>query len=110
MAIAGAIGTGNTAQGSFYMILFGLGTIPMMLTISLAGNIMSQAIRNRINRLIPVLVIVVGLLFILRGLSLGIPYLSPPKQKIEQKFEKSLEQNSAELIKESKSDCCSTKK
>ena len=72
MAIAGAMGTGNVAQGSLYMILFGLGTIPMMLTISLAGNIMSQAIRNKINRLIPVLVVVVGLLFILRGLSLGI--------------------------------------
>jgi sulfite exporter TauE/SafE len=80
-----------------------------MLTISLAGNIMSQAIRNRINRIIPVLVVVVGLLFILRGLSLGIPYLSPPKQKIEQKFEKSLEKNYAELVKETKGDCCSTK-
>jgi sulfite exporter TauE/SafE len=109
MAIAGAIGTGNVAQGSLYMILFGLGTIPMMLAISLAGNIMSQAIRNKINRLIPFLVVLVGLLFILRGLSLGIPYLSPPKQKIEQKFEKSLETNSAQLIMESKGDCCSTK-
>ena len=109
MAIAGAIGTGNVTQGSLYMILFGLGTIPMLLTISLAGNIMSQAIRRKINKLIPVLVVVVGLLFILRGLSLGIPYLSPPKQKIEQKFEKSLEKNSAELLIESKGDCCSKK-
>jgi len=52
------------------------------------------------------LVVVVGLLFILRGLSLGIPYLSPEKQKIEQKFEKSLEKNSAALLLESKGDCC----
>ena len=109
MAIAGAIGTGNTEQGSLYMILFGLGTIPMLLTISLAGNVMSQAIRSKINKLIPVLVVVVGMLFILRGLSLGIPYLSPPKQKIEQKFEKSLEKNSAELFMESKGDCCAKK-
>lgn len=109
MAIAGAIGTGNVAQGSLYMILFGLGTIPMMLAISLAGNIMSQAVRRKINKLIPVLVIVVGLLFILRGLSLGIPFLSPPKQKIEQKFEKSLQEESASLHLESKGDCCSTK-
>jgi sulfite exporter TauE/SafE len=109
MAIAGAIGTGNVTQGSLYMILFGLGTIPMMLAISMAGNIMSQAIRTKINKLIPVLVIVVGLLFILRGLSLGIPFLSPPKQKIEQKFEKSLQEKSASLHLESKGDCCSTK-
>ncbi len=109
MAIAGAIGTGSATQGTLYMILFGLGTIPMLLAISLAGNMMSQAIRKKVNKLIPVLIVVVGILFILRGLSLGIPYLSPPKQKIEQKFEKSLEQNSAQLIMDSKGDCCSKK-
>lgn len=108
MAIAGAIGTGNVALGSLYMILFGLGTIPMLLAISLAGNAMSLAVRKKINKLIPVLVIVVGILFILRGLSLGIPYLSPQKQKIEMKLEKSLKQNAAELLKESKGDCCTT--
>ncbi len=106
MAIAGAIGTGGVAQGSLYMILFGLGTIPMLLAISLAGNVLSLTIRNKINKLIPVLVVIVGVLFILRGLSLGIPYLSPPKQKIEQKFEKSLEKESAELHIETKNDCC----
>ena len=90
IAIAGAIGTGSTVEGALYMILFGLGTIPMMLAISLAGNMMSLALRNRINKLIPVLVVVVGLLFVLRGLDLGIPYLSPKKQMIEQKFENNL--------------------
>jgi hypothetical protein len=109
IAIAGAIGTGDIAQGTFYMILFGLGTIPMMLTISLVGNMMGLALRNRINKLIPVLVVVVGLLFILRGLDLGIPFLSPEKQKIEQKFENSLEKNTTSLNQESKGDCCSTK-
>lgn len=108
MAIAGAIGTGGVAEGSLYMTLFGLGTIPMLLAISLAGNIMSLAVRNRINKLIPVLVVVVGILFVLRGLSLGIPYLSPPKQKIEQKFEKSLNTESDKLHTESKGDCCNT--
>jgi hypothetical protein len=55
------------------------------------------------------MVVVVGLLFILRGLSLGIPFLSPEKQKIEMKFEKSLEQNTTELLQDSKGDCCSNK-
>lgn len=90
MAIAGAIGTGSAFQGTLYMILFGLGTIPMMLAISVAGNMMSHSLRKKINKLIPVLVVVVGLLFILRGLSLGIPFLSPEKQKIEKKFEQIL--------------------
>ncbi len=109
IAIAGAIGAGDAPQGTLYMILFGLGTIPMLLTISLAGNIMSQAIRRKINRLIPVLVVVVGLLFVLRGLSLGIPYLSPGKQMIEKKFGKSLDENSSSLVVEPIGDCCSKK-
>ena len=109
MAIAGAIGTGNAMEGSLYMILFGLGTIPMLLGISVAGNMMSLAIRKKINKLIPVLVVVVGLLFILRGLSLGIPYLSPEKQMIEKKFEKSLEKNSSALKIETSANCCTLK-
>ena len=63
MAIAGAIGMGTVTNGALYMILFGLGTIPMLLAISLAGNIMSLAVRKKINKLIPVLVVVVGIAF-----------------------------------------------
>jgi len=97
MAIAGAIGTGSAGMGTLYMILFGLGTIPMLLGISLAGNLLSLTVRKHINKLIPVLVVVVGIFFILRGLSLGIPYLSPPREKIEKKFEKSLEKEQTAL-------------
>ena len=95
MALAGAIGTGSAALGTLYMLLFGLGTIPMLLGISLAGNLLSLTLRKRINRLIPVLVVVVGIFFILRGLSLGIRFLSPPREKIEKKFENSLEKEVA---------------
>ncbi len=82
LAIASAIGTGSVWQGTGLMIMFGLGTIPMMLAISIIGNLISTTVRNKINRVIPFLVVFVGLIFILRGLSLGIPYLSPPKQKM----------------------------
>ena len=109
MAIAGAIGTGSIAGGGLYMVLFGLGTIPMMLAISLAGNVLSLSVRKRINKLIPILVVVVGILFVLRGLSLGIPYLSPPRQKIEQKFENSLKQNAGSMVLNPGPDCCSKK-
>ena len=61
MAIAGAIGMGTVLNGALYMILFGLGTIPMLLAISLAGNIISLAVRKKINKLIRVLVVVVGI-------------------------------------------------
>ncbi len=107
MAIAGAIGTGDVGLGTLYMILFGLGTLPMLFSISLAGNILSIAIRRKINKLIPVLVILVGIFFVLRGLSLGIPHLSPPKEKIEKKFEKSLEKEPSMMQHEPTGSCCS---
>jgi len=82
LAIAGAIGTGTVSLGATFMILFGLGTIPMMLLISLIGNIVTASIRNKMNKVIPYIVVLIGVIFILRGLTLGIPYLSPPKEKL----------------------------
>lgn len=82
LAIAGAIGTGSAVEGTLFMFLFGLGTLPMLLFISLAGNMMGTAFRLKINRLIPFVVVLVGLIFVLRGLNLGIPLLSPPEKKL----------------------------
>ena len=82
LAIAGAIGTGSVYLGIAFMVLFGLGTIPMLLFISLLGNLLSNAIRIRVNKFIPFLIIFIGILFILRVLSLGIPYISPPAEKL----------------------------
>lgn len=82
IAIAGAIGTGDFYSGMFYMILFGLGTIPLMLSVSVLGNILTLPVRKKINKIIPYLVIFVGIIFVLRGLTLGIPYLSPPEKKL----------------------------
>ena len=73
IALAGAIGTGNFIYGTLFMILFGLGTLPMLLAITLIGNMASVKIRNKINKFIPAVVIFVGLMFILSGLNLGIP-------------------------------------
>jgi len=54
-----------------------LGTVPVMLSVSMAGNFISLKLRNMIGRVTPYIIILLGVLFILRGLSLGIPYLSP---------------------------------
>lgn len=93
IAIAGSIATGSVVAGIWYMVLFGLGTIPMLLALGVAGNLVGTRVRQRINRLIPILVVLVGIFFILRGLNLNIKYLSPTKDKIEKRFEKSLEEN-----------------
>lgn len=77
LAVAGAIATGTVAGGSIYMALFGLGTVPMMWGIVAAGNLVSLSLRNNIRKVMPWAVAIIGLLFILRGMDLGIPYLSP---------------------------------
>ncbi len=77
MAVFGAVATGSLLQGSFYMILFGLGTIPLMTSAIYLGKFLNQTIKQRIQKAIPVFVVIIGVLFILRGLGLGIPYISP---------------------------------
>ena len=77
MALVGAVATTEFYLGGLYMFLFGLGTIPMMTVAVYSKNIFSLNIRNKIQKAIPVFVIVIGILFILRGMGLGIPYVSP---------------------------------
>ncbi len=77
MALFGAIAMGNAVEGSLYMILFGTGTIPLMTTAIYFSGLLKGSIRQKVQKLIPVFVVIVGALFILRGLGLGIPYLSP---------------------------------
>ncbi|MGY8914256.1 MAG: sulfite exporter TauE/SafE family protein [Flavobacteriales bacterium] len=77
MALFAAIAMGDPWDGSLYMILFGLGTIPLMTSAIYFTGILKGTARKRIQNLIPVFVIVIGLLFIIRGLGLGIPFLSP---------------------------------
>jgi len=83
MAVFGSIALGDIFLGALFMLLFGLGTIPMMTGAIFLGNFLKIPIRNKIQKAIPIFVIIIGLLFILRGLGLGIPYLSPPDTKLQ---------------------------
>lgn len=77
MAVFGAIASGNALQGSLYMALFGAGTIPLMTSAIYLGNFVTGKVRQKIRRSVPVFVVIIGLFFVLRGLGLGIPYVSP---------------------------------
>lgn len=77
VGIAGALSVGTWMDGAIYMFLFGAGTFPVMYLTSAFGKIISTNFRTRINRLIPALTAIIAILFILRGLNLGIPFLSP---------------------------------
>ena len=82
IALAAALGVGDAVGSAIFMALFGLGTIPLMFLAVLFGSVVSVGVRNKILNFIPIITIFIGVLFILRGLELGIPYLSPPAEAL----------------------------
>jgi len=73
-ALFGALATQEVLTGGLYMILFGLGTAPLMCGVSYVAGFFTTPVRNAVQKVIPVAMVAVGLLFILRGLSLGTSY------------------------------------
>ncbi len=82
-ALAGAIATGGALTGSVFMFIFGIGTIPVMLSISLLGSKINLKSKKKLSKLIPVTIVLIGFLFVMRGLGLGIPFLSPPDKMLK---------------------------
>jgi sulfite exporter TauE/SafE len=77
VACAAAVATGSVFHGLLYMATFGAGTIPIMLAISLSGKLVPFSMRLKLQRAVPLSACILAVLLILRGMSLGIPYLSP---------------------------------
>jgi sulfite exporter TauE/SafE len=77
VAVAGAICAGTWMDGLIYMALFGLGTTPAMLGIALCRKAFPAAVRLRLRSVVPYAVCSLGILLVLRGMGLGIPYVSP---------------------------------
>ncbi|MGG7034632.1 MAG: sulfite exporter TauE/SafE family protein [Flavobacterium sp.] len=77
VALFGALAMQNEFLGVFYMFLFGLGTIPLMSSVVYIQSFITVSFRNKIQKIIPFVAVIIGVLFILRGLGLGIPYVSP---------------------------------
>lgn len=77
MAVTAATLTGDYFSGTLFMAGFGFGTIPAMLAVSFFPKIISADLRLKLMRILPAFQVLVGLLLIIRGMGLGIPYLSP---------------------------------
>ena len=82
VALFGAIAMQNAGFGVLYMVLFGLGTVPMMSSVIYINSYLTIPIRNKIQKVIPYVAVIIGVLFILRGLGLGIPYVSPSNMSL----------------------------
>ncbi|WP_199140453.1 sulfite exporter TauE/SafE family protein [Pedobacter sp. ASV12] len=77
LALATALNTGTPKDGAFFMLLFGLGTSPLMLIISMSRLFLRKYISFNVNRYMPWFMLFLGALMILRSADLGIAFLSP---------------------------------
>ncbi|MEN9702529.1 MAG: hypothetical protein RIR55_1871 [Bacteroidota bacterium] len=77
LALSSSMATQNVLYGGLLMLFFGLGTVPALLMVALGGQYMGFAFRKKLQNLLPILIFGMGVLLVLRGLNLGIPYISP---------------------------------
>jgi uncharacterized protein len=76
-ALFGAIAMQSEVHGILYMLLYGAGTIPLMSAVVYGAGFMSNNLRNLFVSTVPYAAVFIGMLFIVRGMGLGIPLLSP---------------------------------
>ena len=73
VALFGAVSAGHFLTGGLYMIAFGIGTTPLILTLMIVGKRLPMVWRGYLQKLSPVLLTIVALLLIYRGIQLHIP-------------------------------------
>ncbi|MDN3677695.1 sulfite exporter TauE/SafE family protein [Flavobacterium paronense] len=76
-ALFGAIAMQNVGLSTLYMLLYGLGTVPLMSAVVYIANFLSFPFRNKLQKIVPLVTVVIGVLFVLRGMGLDIAYMSP---------------------------------
>ncbi|MFA0964903.1 sulfite exporter TauE/SafE family protein [Roseivirga sp. BDSF3-8] len=75
--LAGALLTGSALNGALWMLAFGLGTLPAMILVLTSGNLLLARFRPQVRKVMPLTAGLLGVVLIIRGLELGVPYLSP---------------------------------
>jgi len=73
MALVSSVATGSVAGGGVYMMIFGLGTLPAMISVGVAKQKFPPALRSRIRKLMPVMLAVAGIILVLRGILVEFP-------------------------------------
>ncbi len=76
-ALIPVAGAASPLQAGLAMVLFGVGTLPLLLGINLAGSQLMSRFTRHFQKLIPITVVLIATVLILRGMDLDIPFLSP---------------------------------
>jgi sulfite exporter TauE/SafE len=77
LALTSSIISASPVNGGLFMLFFGLGTFPMMFATVLMGNYLNQSLRQKIDKAVPTLLFFMAVLLILRGMNLGLSFISP---------------------------------
>ncbi len=102
-ALTNALIQGTVAGAVWSMIGFGIGTLPAMISVAFFANKISSSIRQKASRYVPIVLTVIGLLVIVRGMNLGVPYISPKLKTVQT----SDIQNNEKPTTTVKLECCS---
>jgi sulfite exporter TauE/SafE len=76
-ALVGAAGTTSAIGGALFMAVFGIGTLPVIASFAFGGGWLRQRLPSRFRLALPVLALFLGAAIVVRGMGLGVPYLSP---------------------------------
>lgn len=82
-----SVNAGSLVGAGTYMVVFGLGTLPILLAMSYLPQLGLQKTLRKFNAYTPKILLVVGFLLIIRSAGLGIPYLSPTYNSSAQEME-----------------------
>ncbi|MFT3934876.1 MAG: sulfite exporter TauE/SafE family protein [Chitinophagaceae bacterium] len=77
MALAASLSFYKVYQSIAFMAMFGAGTLPAMMLVGYSAQFISPQLRNGFKKAVPFVITLTGILLILRGMQLGIPYISP---------------------------------
>lgn len=75
IALTGATASGQALTGSLFMLLFGLGTIPLLLLLSFSQHLLPLSFKKNIPRFIPVVTFVFAMMLIIRGMHICLPFI-----------------------------------
>jgi sulfite exporter TauE/SafE len=77
VALAATLSFTNVLQSVSFMAMFGAGTLPAMMLVGYAGQMIKPAWRIYLRKMVPIFILIMGIVLILRGMNLGIPFISP---------------------------------
>ncbi|MES2588792.1 MAG: sulfite exporter TauE/SafE family protein [Bacteroidota bacterium] len=109
LALLNAILAGNSLSSAGAMAFFGVGTLPAMVFVGFAANRISSKLKTKFTKTIPYLLTLVGILIILRGMNLNIPYMSPKISQTKTKSCSNKHINSQNSTGKIEMSCCKIK-